>query len=348
VPNMLCSKCRSIVSSSRLLNGQSDQVRISKTPADSVQLSERLESFQHYSTYEELENSCAAQCHLCHLLWDILDDEKFDQVEKDSRATGSSVVVQVRTTTHESKAIQINVALQRLVRRRIEDNYDRCIIARQYPLDTEDDEGHLETILLKTEHPAQLTTSTASNATFDLASQWMTTCLETHKVCEDASSEGIMLPSRLIWLGPSKFRLRPRLCLTTDLNTVPPYFTLSHCWGEAKVTRLTRQVQRESKAIPLDGLPKTFRDAMIVTKQDLGIWNHLGVVVNWLLGDYRRSWGSCWGPVKSTCRKLLGKHLGELLGACRKHLGEHLGKLLGACRKPLRRLLGKQCFVRDL
>jgi hypothetical protein len=154
VPNMLCSKCRSIVSSSRLLNGQSDQVRISKTPADSVQLSERLESFQHYSTYEELENSCAGQCHLCHLLWDILDDEKFDQVEKDSRATGSSVVVQVRTTTHESKAIQINVALQRLVRRRIEDNYHRCIIVRQYPLDTEDDEGHLETILLKTEHHA--------------------------------------------------------------------------------------------------------------------------------------------------------------------------------------------------
>ena len=28
-------------------------------------------------------------------------------------------------------------------------------------------------------------------------------------------------------------------------------------------------------------------------QQDLGIWNHLGVVVNWLLGAYRSSWESC-------------------------------------------------------
>jgi hypothetical protein len=36
-------------------------------------------------------------------------------------------------------------------------------------------------------------------------------------------------------------------------------------------------------------------------KQDLGIWNHLGVVVNWLLG---------------ACKM----HLGKLLGACKLHL----------------------------
>jgi ferric iron reductase protein FhuF len=36
-------------------------------------------------------------------------------------------------------------------------------------------------------------------------------------------------------------------------------------------------------------------------EQDLGIWNHLGVVVNWLLG---------------ACKM----HLGKLLGACKLHL----------------------------
>ena len=47
-------------------------------------------------------------------------------------------------------------------------------------------------------------------------------------------------------------------------------------------------------------------------QQDLGIWNHLGVVVNWLLG---------------ACKM----HLGKLLGACKLDLG----KLLGACKLHL-------------
>jgi hypothetical protein len=51
------------------------------------------------------------------------------------------------------------------------------------------------------------------------------------------------------------------------------------------------------------------------TKQDLGIWNHLGVVVNWLLGACKML-GAC----KLDLGKHLGKHLGELLGACKLHL----------------------------
>jgi hypothetical protein len=54
-------------------------------------------------------------------------------------------------------------------------------------------------------------------------------------------------------------------------------------------------------------LPLSFKP-----KQDLGIWNHLGVVVNWLLG---------------ACKM----HLGKLLGACKLDLG----KLLGACKLHL-------------
>jgi hypothetical protein len=56
-----------------------------------------------------------------------------------------------------------------------------------------------------------------------------------------------------------------------------------------------------------------FRNSFsIAIKQDLGIWNHLGVVVNWLLG---------------ACKM----HLGKLLGACKLDLG----KLLGACKLHL-------------
>jgi hypothetical protein len=43
--------------------------------------------------------------------------------------------------------------------------------------------------------------------------------------------------------------------------------------------------------------------SLLKKKQDLGIWNHLGVVVNWLLGAYKM-------------------HLGKLLGACKLDLGK--------------------------
>jgi hypothetical protein len=54
-----------------------------------------------------------------------------------------------------------------------------------------------------------------------------------------------------------------------------------------------------------------------LVKQDLGIWNHLGVVVNWLPGK-----------LMGACKIGLGKLLEKLLRACRKHLG----KLLGASK----------------
>jgi hypothetical protein len=67
---------------------------------------------------------------------------------------------------------------------------------------------------------------------------------------------------------------------------------------------------------------------LVLGQQDLGIWNHLGVVVNWLLGKLLVAY-------KKHLEKHLGKLLGDLLGAYRKHLGKHLGNLLGACRKHL-------------
>ena len=55
-----------------------------------------------------------------------------------------------------------------------------------------------------------------------------------------------------------------------------------------------------------EACPKTkvFR---LVAEQDLEIWNHLGVVVNWLLG---------------ACKMRLRKHPGKLLGACKLDLGK--------------------------
>lgn len=56
-----------------------------------------------------------------------------------------------------------------------------------------------------------------------------------------------------------------------DLSAGDPYFTLSHCWGGTVPLRLLREnMSSMERNIPLDHLPKTFQDAVIVT-QKLGV-----------------------------------------------------------------------------
>jgi hypothetical protein len=80
-------------------------------------------------------------------------------------------------------------------------------------------------------------------------------------------------------------------------------------------------------------------------EQGLGIWNHLGVVVNWLLGKLlgacKLDLGKHLGKLLGACKLDLGKLLGKLLGACKLDLGKHLGKLLRACKMHLGKHLGK-------
>lgn len=270
IPNILCHKCQSILVASSLLNGYGDKAELIEVPCGPITRLERLESFQHYSSYEDLKNSCHEQCHFCLLLWDIIDGEGCIEDNEDFGVTGKPVVVQVRKSGSKEGPLQINVALQETVNCRIEDDGRRCILIQRYPLirDASDTEEDSETALLKTDHPAQLSISTAADTTFDLAIQWLRTCLQTHQHCQPASNMATALPGRLIWLGPPNLRTRARLCRTSNFKTPLPYCTLSHCWGGAQVTQLTQEVEKDfSKSIPFDDLPQTFKDAMVITKR---------------------------------------------------------------------------------
>ncbi|KAK2050895.1 HET-domain-containing protein, partial [Colletotrichum caudatum] len=64
-------------------------------------------------------------------------------------------------------------------------------------------------------------------------------------------------------------RREPRLIVTG--GAVGRYTTLSHCWGPRPVIRTTsRTIDDHLGALPLDGLPPTFRDAVSITRS-LGI-----------------------------------------------------------------------------
>lgn len=98
---------------------------------------------------------------------------------------------------------------------------------------------------------------------------WLGTCRKAHKLCR--GTENTLLPTRVIDVG-STF-VEPRLYMSGE-NETASYLALSHCWGppDSKVPRVTTtrgNFEQHCAEIPITCLPKTFRDAVEVTR-DLG------------------------------------------------------------------------------
>ena len=64
-----------------------------------------------------------------------------------------------------------------------------------------------------------------------------------------------------------------RIFYTDAKDLKRPYLTLSHCWGSADIPKLT--AKQSSPIIPIDELPKTFKDA-------ISIANFLGIPYLWI------------------------------------------------------------------
>ena len=103
-------------------------------------------------------------------------------------------------------------------------------------------------------------------AALDLASQWLTNCLEPHgHICNTNAAHQI--PTRLIAVNETPIRL----VKLGGTNTTPQYTTLSHSWGGLDFLKLTSDsLDSFMKEVPFDKLTKTFQDAINIT-QRLGI-----------------------------------------------------------------------------
>ncbi|KAF2083428.1 HET-domain-containing protein, partial [Saccharata proteae CBS 121410] len=105
-------------------------------------------------------------------------------------------------------------------------------------------------------------------------------CLEEHKGRCKAEHGRIRTwtPSRLLDVGnvqadndPKDISGDVRLCKGTDCIPRASYFTLSHCWGRVVPLRLlSNNIDDFQKRIKLNFLPKTFQDAVVITRT-LGI-----------------------------------------------------------------------------
>ncbi|TVY36490.1 hypothetical protein LOCC1_G008282 [Lachnellula occidentalis] len=109
----------------------------------------------------------------------------------------------------------------------------------------------------------------ASDMCFDQVARWINNCVNDHDhpACQQPVAS-TLLPTRVLDLGlPSTV---PNLKLRTIDEDIGPYVTLSHRWGteQTSATRTTKPTLRErEKCIEFDTLPKTFQDAIIVTRR---------------------------------------------------------------------------------
>lgn len=102
---------------------------------------------------------------------------------------------------------------------------------------------------------------------------WLTSCHFSHEQCrvgdfsDEILDENSQLPARVIDVGPQDGSLEPRLLLPNGLRG--RWIALSHCWGSQHLQPLktTRQnFSRHLECIPMNSLPKTFHDAVLVAR----------------------------------------------------------------------------------
>jgi hypothetical protein len=107
---------------------------------------------------------------------------------------------------------------------------------------------------------------TGSDATVEHAVQWLRDCVK-HEKCTYRHDR--RFPTRILDIGDTQ---SDTIILREPLNQSGCYICLSYCWGGARFIKTTRQnIGDHKKGIPWEALPKTFQDAIQVTRL-LGIW----------------------------------------------------------------------------
>jgi len=113
---------------------------------------------------------------------------------------------------------------------------------------------------------AELSSSTASDASFALANKWVATCIWDHVRCVRSSESGSYYPTQVVEITQGIPELRIR-----STNSDPPegpYMTLSHRWGNAVIIKLTTSnLENLQEGFAPSELPKSFGDATAIARK---------------------------------------------------------------------------------
>ncbi|KAK7920280.1 hypothetical protein PG985_008302 [Apiospora marii] len=220
-----------------------------------------LKRRRHYSTYNKLVGSAFSGCHICSLLLENLEGFQTPFYVKilNQRSLFKSMLEELGSGKY-------------LHRYTIKIEPHNGLISL-YPVDV----MAISSIYIE----AMSSISTASDATFKLAHQWIRQCILGHDTCNTLEDTSCSLPTRLLDLQKvcvsdrhGHVQLRATQTVLSDGNaTNVTYVTLSHRWGDVMPLRLLqgpdpgRTVEYLETGVSLGELPPTFRDAVIIAKR---------------------------------------------------------------------------------
>ncbi|TGO83824.1 hypothetical protein BPOR_0588g00050 [Botrytis porri] len=106
-----------------------------------------------------------------------------------------------------------------------------------------------------------------SDAALAHASEWYRECLLKHTTCTAPLASKCLMPTRLLRIDEDEKYVR--LVVTKEEAAQDSrYSTLSHCWGNSNILKLTVSNLEMFKAgIPLVRLPKTFVEAVFIARK---------------------------------------------------------------------------------
>jgi hypothetical protein len=108
---------------------------------------------------------------------------------------------------------------------------------------------------------------TGLESSWKLVLKWLKDCEECHDKCSPVESGNPWYPTRLLDVGEEDTSL-VKLIVTTNSRIRGPYLTLSHRWGKGDMYKLmTAELQSFQDGISPAKFPRTFKDAMTVTKR---------------------------------------------------------------------------------
>ncbi|KAJ0314894.1 hypothetical protein Brms1b_006428 [Colletotrichum noveboracense] len=246
----------------------------------------------HHESIASLEASAREACEICHPFWSQIDKDERSKLRDFGTQWAGRQDTGTRTRVNGEKLDKfdglvticaiINLGAEEgmkaagmdiLMSISLESEFrDECPLRRKDVTGTyiiqrgpDNDSGKMTPFL---------SPNTASGESWAKATAWIETCCSNHQACNVEAAAEAWYPTRLLDLSAPDLDLDTlRLIVASDeaLECKQRYTTLSHCWGSAQFVQLKKSTYEDfRKRIQLSNLPKTFREAVEVTR-GLGI-----------------------------------------------------------------------------